>query len=469
MDKAHNACRSFVDLLWNRRNLEVDVYKGNTADAAGSTVRDVEANDDVVDTIKEVLSLIKGLSAFTARLNDFGDASAGPNQPLNSPSLHKAFELRLANLLSDTPYHYIPLNPGEVRILELLPGSETAVVSIIIRHVLINEFHDFEALSYTWGVDQPDRVVRINGKTHSVTPNLEAALKELRTDERRSLWIDAICINQADLKERSMQVLLMRSIYTHSKRLIIWLGIGTADSDRAMDFLIALESKEKEGETIARNWVKDVIISQSYEETFQSLANLFARPWFYRMWIIQEFVLSARNDTKAIFMCGSKQFSQTQAYEELFLKPQTQHPMYNHQRIIFDQFTRGYSRLVSLYSIRGPIHMKSLTRKFSNPNSTFAINHLFGLRHMGLHNLLEHCRDSLATDPRDKVYGILGLAEILKDDEAFKGHDPRCLAIDYSLSVEDVFASTVQSIVVATGKLDILALCSDSGPLVTRT
>lgn len=460
------ACGSFADILWNRRSLEVDVYEANVDD---SIARAVEFNEDVVDTA-EVTSLIAEFSAFTTRLNDFGDAIAGPNQ---SSSLHKAVELRRANLPSDTPYRYIPLNPGEIRILELLPGSETAEIAMVIRHVLVNKFHDFEALSYTWGVDQPDRVVRLDGKTYSVTSNLEAALKELRTDEKRSLWVDAICINQADLKERSLQVLLMRSIYTLSKRVIIWLGTGTVDSDRAMDFLITLQSKEKEGRTVARNWVNEFTASQPYEETFQSLANLYTRPWFSRVWIMQEYALSARTENGAIFVCGSKQVLSIIIYGGFFVEPQTQSPTYHRQRIIFDQLLKGYSRVASLYSMRTSVSVNSLTRELSKSNSTYAINQrdafLLSERQVGLHKWIVKCRDSLATDPRDKVYGVLGLAEVLKDGEADKGHDPRCLAIDYSFSVEDVYASAVRSIIVATGKLDILTSCSNRSTLITRT
>ncbi|KAF8859326.1 heterokaryon incompatibility, partial [Acephala macrosclerotiorum] len=83
----------------------------------------------------------------------------------------------------------------------------------------------YEALSYVWGESDPPCWILCNGQRKSVTPNLGAALRRLRYKEKwRLVWIDAICVNQEDLDERSQQVMLMRNIYSPARRVIVWLG-----------------------------------------------------------------------------------------------------------------------------------------------------------------------------------------------------------------------------------------------------
>ena len=73
---------------------------------------------------------------------------------------------------------------------------------------------EFESLSYTWGDPKITEPILVNGHVLNITTNLNAALLALRkTNEERVLWVDAICINQADVQERSEQVLRMRDIY----------------------------------------------------------------------------------------------------------------------------------------------------------------------------------------------------------------------------------------------------------------
>jgi hypothetical protein len=84
---------------------------------------------------------------------------------------------------------------------------------------------EYEALSYTWGSQKGDRQILCNGKEVIVTENCEVALRHLRqTDKPRALWVDAICINQDSVAERSQQVNLMGDLYKLSARTIIWLG-----------------------------------------------------------------------------------------------------------------------------------------------------------------------------------------------------------------------------------------------------
>jgi len=96
----------------------------------------------------------------------------------------------------------------------------------------------YEALSYTWGDERAETLISIDDGLFLVRRNLDCALKQLRYDyEPRTLWIDAIRINQSDVDERGDQVSQMGSIYSKANDVVVWLGEATNDSNQGMDFL----------------------------------------------------------------------------------------------------------------------------------------------------------------------------------------------------------------------------------------
>jgi hypothetical protein len=121
------------------------------------------------------------------------------------------------------------------RVLDLLPGSDQTRVQI--RQIALpaedgSATEAYEALSYCWGDPSDVTPISINGQPSEVTKGLASALGRLRLPNRgRTLWADALCINQKDTAERSQQVGLMRRIYELATRVVVWLG--DADEDTA--------------------------------------------------------------------------------------------------------------------------------------------------------------------------------------------------------------------------------------------
>src|SRR2546423_1242160 len=133
-----------------------------------------------------------------------------------------------------TAYKYEALDTDvSIRLLQLEPekDAEACVVTINIIHVTLDQNPDYEALSYTWGEPIFDQLIQIGRNSHLlVTENLMRALKRLRHHtERRTLWIDQICIDQSNVKERSHQVTLMRRIYQQARETLVWLGEETEE------------------------------------------------------------------------------------------------------------------------------------------------------------------------------------------------------------------------------------------------
>ncbi|KAF6839369.1 heterokaryon incompatibility protein [Colletotrichum plurivorum] len=155
---------------------------------------------------------------------------------------------------------YPDLPDGHIRILTLQPGDETTSLSGVLRSVPLESAPDFEAVSYAWGTEEFTDTLDIAFATEpnsgekelsgsiSITPNVTSLLRSLRNaTDHRVLWIDAICINQANASERSAQVRLMRQIYGHARRVVIWLGVATenGESDRALRFLQRMGTYKK--------------------------------------------------------------------------------------------------------------------------------------------------------------------------------------------------------------------------------
>ncbi|KAM7203093.1 Heterokaryon incompatibility protein (HET) domain containing protein [Rhypophila sp. PSN 637] len=192
---------------------------------------------------------------------------------------------------------------NEIRLIRLLPGSGPIECEFLV--VDITTQPPFEALSYTWGdsLDRREIPVRAPPSTSSrttsrapsisVTANCLAALHSLRTTEPRQLWIDAICIDQINLGERHHQLSLMGRIFSYAASVLIFLGEADDDSDLAMDYIRDLHSPDT-------NWALDE--STSKGQVYNAVRRLFARPWFRRVWIIQE-ALMAR---EATVVCGQE-------------------------------------------------------------------------------------------------------------------------------------------------------------------
>lgn len=181
----------------------------------------------------------------------------------------------------------------------------------------------FEALSYTWGPpDNPGTafIRPTSGNDHVSTlpigKNLESALRHLRSaSECRTLWIDAICINQGDDKEKATQVVRMADIYSRATRVVVWLGPAENDSNLAvatLDYLGAqvvattdsfrMTAPEAEEPT----WYDNDLRLPYSDEEWRAIDALIHRPWFTRVWTAQEIQLANR---LAIVQAGSAAMS----------------------------------------------------------------------------------------------------------------------------------------------------------------
>lgn len=164
-------------------------------------------------------------------------------------SIPEVAKAEILELGAASMFVYLPLiRQDSFRLLVLLPGTGDNEIQCQIDEYTFEQpilasnntpsVPTYTALSYTWGTSNKEACIRINWKHFFVTDNLFSALKALRrTSTQVILWVDAICINQADVKEKQRQVLQMRRIYEHAATVIIWLGLGSDSSDEAMELM----------------------------------------------------------------------------------------------------------------------------------------------------------------------------------------------------------------------------------------
>ncbi|KAK0748938.1 heterokaryon incompatibility protein-domain-containing protein [Schizothecium vesticola] len=288
----------------------------------------------------------------------------------------------------------------------------------------------FEALSWTWGEQAGTEAAWVldregNRSACRVRQNLAEAIRYLRQPcQPRRMWIDSICIDQENKEEQGHQVLRMKDIYRLAGRVVIWLGPAGPDTHLALEGLCSLGERVEISQSFSilpqplyagdYPWQQLTCGLTFSEATWRALNDLLVRPWFGRVWTIQESLLANRDSA---FQCGS------------FTLPS-------------GSFEKGYAALArpstnsSSGTLKIPVMMRAMRR--------------IGLRNMPISSILLCAMDMACSDPRDKVYGVLGLMP----RDMMGGMAP-----DYSLTVSEVFVRTTLQHGTAGCRLGLLDHC----------
>ncbi|KAM6532635.1 hypothetical protein FALCPG4_005689 [Fusarium falciforme] len=338
----------------------------------------------------------------------------------------KRFVDRATNIYS---YDTCPLPEGHLRLLFLKPSkdrSDLIIVQLqafpIEKLVKDPKRYQFTALSYNWGGGKDDKEIFVDMSSDDespvqmkglddlptawkrrmkpiwVKPNLHAFLKEFRHPTREvALWVDKVCINQANNEEKADQVSKMGIICSTAANVAIWLG--TADdkgkSDRAMDFIGSMLKQDVEQK------LKDESAQDEDATKWSDLLSLMRRRWFSRRWIIQELALAKTAEVR----CGSKRvhwrdFSDAVSIFEL------------HFDIILKIIKRRPDLQKSLEGIKDmtPFGARILVDVLSNTFQRDANGTIFSPR-QGLESLISSLSTFETSDPRDTIYTLLNLAK----------------------------------------------------------
>ena len=135
------------------------------------------------------------------------------------------------------PYTRLSRDPIEIRLLTILPGLGEQPIEVQLKVARLVAEEEYETLSYVWGKPEDCGSITLDRTRFTVTINLQQALSALRSaTESRRFWIDAICINQDDLEERSFQVALMGRYIEGAKRLLFGWDCHLAIQSKPLSF-----------------------------------------------------------------------------------------------------------------------------------------------------------------------------------------------------------------------------------------
>jgi hypothetical protein len=329
----------------------------------------------------------------------------------------KTWGNKLSPKTSDEPFRYKDLDdPRHIRLLRI--SHSFGILSGKFLHVPLDNLPiEYEAVSYCWG--DPSPVDRIWFGDHSyidITASASAILRYVADAKKGGwIWIDALCIDQKNDKEKGHQVRLMRDIYPSATRVIAYLGLPSADSDLAMEFLEtlsnAIETKFPDPHSAEFSWTQTRTILNSFSiEQWRAIKNLLDRNWFNRLWIVQEMVLAS----KTTFVCGSVQLSWK--------------PCLKTMGFLYDSNLHG-----EFLTIREDGKMSRIPLGFNNLQVTSIYRSISREKEpILLRDLLQSLSTFEATDARDKIFALIGIATDSED----KAMDP-----DYEASTEEVFTN----------------------------
>jgi Heterokaryon incompatibility protein (HET) len=402
----------------------------------------------------------------------------------------------------EAEYEYTPLpTPTSIRLLTVeSSGIQGIHCTLDVFDLQKNPI--YIALSYTWGCpfadsnfefsDDPSAAeqmhesyavarkipITCNGRRALVTRNLYEALQELsRAGSRNhtagnsssdalkevtmmatSFWIDALCINQADLGERNAQVAIMGEIYSRATAVTVYLGRWLARTQAAMDLINYLANIPEERHTTLAKYDPTAVesfgsmgLQQVSMAAWRPLVSFLRRSWFHRIWVVQEFVFAKR----VIMFCGSEEVAWDSINRASWLLSVTKWA--DSLLLASFPFTNTDARHAAR-SPGKPLAMLTSLRSglFSHPpvwKGTEASSLLMGTR------LLE------ASDPKDKIYGLLPILNLL-----LVNHSSQPLAIpDYGSEISQIFLSWAFRIMLADQGLWLLSAIEDETVRKVRT
>ena len=298
----------------------------------------------------------------------------------------------------------------EIRLITLHPGVGKEPLYGNLFSALVTDRPLYTALSYVWGEAVAAEGIIIDGIRHAITKNLQVALRYIRhRSETRSLWIDAVCINQHDVDERNHQVSKMSDIFSTASSVLIWLGEGDTLSRFAFKWM---------------GWIANgssSIPEDARQKMYRFYEDITSRPWFSRVWVIQEMALAKQDP---VVMCG-------------------------YDTVPWSVFTGAWTALApKFYEDWGTTRTKTGDGQDEDETVEVMAKRNFDIlddlrksvqSHGGedLSALLLVSHISEATDDKDQIYALLGL---LRQDDWW------AFAFDYRKPTSRIFAEAVAHI-----------------------
>lgn len=298
----------------------------------------------------------------------------------------------------------LPNSRDYIRLVEILPAAKKDHLTVIIKAFEISYAPPYAALSYTWGSEELSKSIIANGKLLQVTENCWYALGQLRLHNLCGYyWIDAICINQSDEAEKSAQVNLMGTTYRNSE----FGAVAVGRHDRGTRYLCQKLDELRMAREVYDEVFFERLGEAALERLFHCLTSLAMRPYWNRLWIVQEFALPPR----VVLLCGGSCIS------------------FNDIRSLINALQKSEATKSDMNNMWEVLPMDSTLRLRSLIGESTGGLAPFGevLGFLGLRG---------CNDPRDRVFGVLSLVEWAINTEP--------LDANYSMSVSQLASKALK-------------------------
>ncbi|KAI8953105.1 hypothetical protein F4801DRAFT_588491 [Xylaria longipes] len=294
-----------------------------------------------------------------------------------------------------------------IRLLVIHPGTfDEPLKTELVPTTLDEAQGSYDATSYTWGSPENPELIRCGHSQLWVQRNAFNMMLNLRRpDQPRSVWIDAVCINQCSLDERAAQVAIMHHVYRQAGATWVWLGRPDEHSSAAMRFAAALKPSKFVGEfshcQYGSNWSRFAEKSYFFDPSFNqgmdagqlrglvvAIVSFLNRPWFSRVWIQQE--ASLCQNVRVI--CGPN----TVDWDNLFALAWIMCPRYTETwpDYVHEQLSQTINNIQAVRIIQKARH--------------YHFQDLYGQNDiaLGFEGLVESVSRYEATNPRDRIYAM---------------------------------------------------------------
>ncbi|KAF4868692.1 Heterokaryon incompatibility protein 6, OR allele [Colletotrichum siamense] len=304
----------------------------------------------------------------------------------------------------------------QIRLLRIMPGGGR--VKCQLRTVYLSEDPRYHALSYVWGDSKDMRLIKVNGTLFPVTVNLYDALiafRDMPSDNVLSppflIWVDAICINQHDEKEKNRQIPRIGQIYAAAERVIIWLSSYIGWRSDQTDLHTGFFHHEANS-----------------RPSWPDLGKTFRRhPWFSRIWTVQEAVLTKRSP---IFAHAFDGFVCTATLD--WIDGLAREMKHSGRGLAWDNLVR----------MRSWAQKSHLSRDLKDENAGSMLMMLLDLTSMKTSSILQ-----------DRIYGLYGLLQVLNT----RFPELRLPLVDYSRPPGQAFIDITKLIIQHTGDSKFIA------------
>jgi Heterokaryon incompatibility protein (HET) len=320
---------------------------------------------------------------------------------------------------------------SNIRLVTIFPGRSSDDISIDLQEYVFDNSSPpkYEALSYVWGSQSDLKSIQVGPlQTMSITRNLVSMLQHLRSEsEPRTVWIDALAIDQSNSTEKSTQVAMMADIYRLAVRVVAWLGPERVYGPRALDIMFDIGSQvQMEWKTKTLNPAPDcsdpsvadpkIELALDHDEIV-AVHELISLPWFERLWIRQEVFLGSPN---TVIQRGN-------------------------QEVLWKTF-RG--ALVSLYLKSGPLSLycPELLQRLE-----YLRGFIFQNTRVALWDLREEFGNAKCQDPRDRIYAVSSM--LYPHEQAL------CPQPNYKMPVVEVYREVILRHLSEFRSLELLREC----------